>query len=441
MNSPLEEIINIVGREYTLSLPDELEHYEVDTKKPSLVVFPGTTEEISGIMKIASSATLSITPWGGGTKIGFGREPSKVDIIVCTGRLNRILEHEAGDLVATAECGTQLKVFQGVVKGKNQFLAIDPPHEESGATLGGIIATNDSGPRRLRFGTMRESLIGIKFVRSDGYIVRGGGKVVKNVAGYDLPKLYVGSFGTLGLIVEATFRLYPMPESSETCLVSFPTLETSQELVLSILNSPLIPTCLEVLNQRPLSAISDKLNLNLKKDWYAIAVRIEGIEKAVKEQISKLKLVSGDSKGEGILLKGDFEEKLWQEIREFPWRISEKNRTICKAGVLIADLAVVLRALDDLEKESGLKVYVSGQGGTGVLIIAIEGEILSIVKALKSIRALVNSLKGTMVIKEAPSSIKSQVDVWGEIGTSHKMMERLRSLLDPYRVLNPGRFV
>lgn len=430
-----------MGREYTLSLPDELEHYEVDTKKPSLVVFPGTIEEISGIMKVASSATLSITPWGGGTKIGFGREPSKVDIIVCTGRLNRILEHEGGDLVATAECGTQLKVFQGIVKGENQFLAIDPPHEESGATLGGIIATNDSGPRRLRFGTMRESLIGIKLVRSDGYIVRGGGKVVKNVAGYDLPKLYVGSFGTLGLIVEATFRLYPIQESSETCLVSFPNLETSQDAVLSILNSPLIPTCLDVLNQRLLSAISDKLNLNLKKDWYAIAVRIEGIEKAVREQISKLEMISGEKKGEGILLKGDFEEKLWQEIREFPWRISEKNRTICKAGVLIADLAVVLRALDELEKESGLKVYVSGQGGTGVLIIAIEGEILSIVKALKSIRALVNSLKGTMVIKEAPSSIKSQVDVWGEIGTSHKMMERLRSLLDPYRVLNPGRFV
>jgi glycolate oxidase FAD binding subunit len=437
MNSPLEEIINIVGKDYTLSLPTELEHYKVDTRKPTLVVFPGNTEEISEIMKIASSSTLSIIPWGGGTKIGFGREPSKADIIICTRRLNRILEHEAGDLVATAECGAQLKEFQGVLRGKNQFLAIDPPHEESGATLGGIIATNDSGPRRLRFGTMRESLIGIKVVRSDGCIVKGGGKVVKNVAGYDLPKLYIGSLGTLGIIVEGTFRLYPTPEISETCLVIFPTPEKSQEVVLSILNSPLVLTSLEVLNQPLLNAISDRLNLDSKRDMYAIAVRIESIEKAVREQISKLELISG----EGILLEGNIEENLWQEIREFPWRITEKNRAVCKASVLITDVAIFLRAVEELAKESGLKIYASGQGGTGVLIIAIEGEISLIVKAIKSLRSLVNTLKGALVIKEAPSSLKSQVGVWGEIGTSVKIMERLRNLLDPHCILNPGRFV
>src|SRR3990172_2374960 len=168
MKDPLKEIINIVGNDHILSLPTELEHYSVDGIKPNLVVFSETIEAISEIMKVASS------------------------------------EHLASDLIATAECGVSLKKFQAELREKNQFLAIDPPHVELGATVGGIIATNDSGPKRLKFGTMRESLIGIKVVKPDGSIVKGGAKVVKNVAGYDLPKLYVGSLGTLGIIVEGT---------------------------------------------------------------------------------------------------------------------------------------------------------------------------------------------------------------------------------------------
>jgi glycolate oxidase FAD binding subunit len=437
----LEEIINIAGKDYIISLTEELYPYSVDTKKPDLVVFPGTIEEISEIMKAASSSTLSIIPWGGGTKIGFGRTPNNVDVIICTSRLNRTLEHEAGDLVATAEVGAQLKGFQAVLKEKNQFLAIDPPHEKSGATLGGIIATNDSGPRRLRFGTMRESLIGIKVVRPDGCLVKGGGKVVKNVAGYDLPKLYVGSLGTLGLIVEATFRLYSIPEISKTFLLSCPALNTYKEMALSLLNSSVAPTSLEVLNPPLLSAISDKLNLNLKHDMYAIAVRLEGVEKAVREQTLELKRISGKKNGEVILLESYLEENLWEEIREFPWRISGDNRTVCKASVLITDVEILLQASEELARKSGLKIYLSGQGGTGVIITAFEGKISSTVEAIKSLRALVYSLKGALVIKEAPPSVKSQVDVWGEIGTSLRVMERMKSLFDPDCILNPGRFI
>ena len=454
MKDPLKEIINIVGNDHILSLPTELEHYSVDGIKPNLVVFSETIEAISEIMKVASSEHLAITPWGGGTKIGFGRVPDKVDVIVCTARLNRILEHEASDLIATAECGVSLKKFQAELREKNQFLAIDPPHVELGATVGGIIATNDSGPKRLKFGTMRESLIGIKVVKPDGSIVKGGAKVVKNVAGYDLPKLYVGSLGTLGIIVEGTFRLYPIPEASKTYLATFPNLEIFQETVLSILNSSIVPTCFEVLNPDLISAISNNLNLNLKKEKYALAVRIESVEKAVREQISKVKQISEEKNGEGILLKGDIEENLWQEIREFPWRISCDNRTVCKASVLIADVPRVFQAAEELCKKSGLKIYISGRAGNGVLIFAIEverpfdyaqgspqEEMLAVVEAIKSLRALVSSLKGTLVIQDAPISIKSQVDVWGDLGTSHKVMEKLKNLFDPYQILNPGRFI
>jgi len=441
MKDPIEEIIRITGRDSVLSSPHEIEGYSVEGKKPRVIVFPRTVEEVSEIMKFASCESLAITPRGGGTKIGFGREPNRVDIILSTSHLNRVIEHEAGDLVAITQCGISLKGFQKVLGEKNQFLAVDPPHLESGATVGGVIATNDSGPRRLRYGTIRELLIGIKVVRPDGGIVKGGAKVVKNVAGYDLPKLYVGSLGTLGIVVEATFRLYPIPELSETYLVSFPTLDALGESVLSILNSSLVPTCLEALNPALIDVISNKLNLGLTNGRYALAVRIESVEKAVRDQISKVKDICGKRNGEGILLEGNLEEGLWQGIREFPWRTSENKRVVCKASVLITDVPRVFEVLEKLSKDSGLRIHASSRAGNGILIISIEGEIQALIEAIKSLRHLVGSLKGNLVIREAPSPLKSQVDVWGDVGASLRVMERLKSLLDPNGILNPGRFV
>ncbi len=435
----IREIANIVGDYNTVTQSSELGPYSVDGKRPHIIVFPKTAEEVSEILKVASRDSLAVIPWGGGTKIGFGREPNRANILLCTGRLNRVLEYEASDLVVTAECGISLKEFQKVLRQKNQFLAIDPPHCERGATLGGIIAANDSGPGRLKYGTMRESIIGIKVARSDGSIIKGGAKVVKNVAGYDIPKLYVGSLGTLGIIVEGTFRLYPIPETSQTLLVSFPNPEILQEAVLSILNSPLVPSCLEVLNPALISAISDKLNL--EKETYSLAIRIEGVEKAVKDQIFKLKDVCEGKNGEWILVEGDLEENLWQEIREFPWRVCGESRTVCKVSVLITDVLTVLRASEELSKTSGLMIYVSARAGNGVLNISTEGEVLLVIEATRSLRTLVSTLGGALVIQEAPLFLKSQVDVWGEIGSSLEVMKKLKGLLDPCCILNPGRLI
>jgi glycolate oxidase FAD binding subunit len=445
MKDSIKEIINIVGENNTLSPSLEPLRYSVDGKSPDIVAFPQTIEDISEIMKVASRDSLSVVPRGGGTKIGFGREPQQVDVVICTRHLNRIIEYEPSDLVGIAECGISLRDFQKALSEKNQFLAIDPPHIESGATLGGIIATNDSGPMRLRYGTIRESLIGIKVIRADGIIIKGGAKVVKNVAGYDIPKLFIGSLGTLGIIVEGAFRLYPIPEASETLLISFPNIEALHETVLIILNSPLVPSCIEVLNPPLVNVIFDRLNLNLKEE-YALAVRIESVERAVRDQISKVKDICGEKDGEGVLFEGKTEEILWDEIREFPWRICGENRVVCKASVLITDVPSVIQKLEGLSKTSGLRIYASARAGSGILIISIDSisspqdEILPIVETINSIRDFVTSLKGTLIIQEAPPSLKSQIDVWGEVGTSINVMKRIKSLLDPNSILNPGRF-
>ena len=439
----MNEIANITGSDNILSSPTELERHSVDGKTPHLVVLPKTVDEISEVLKLASRRSLAIIPWGGGTKIALGREPEKVDVVLCTKKLNRVLEYEPSDLVAISECGISLGGFQEVLRGRDQFLAIDPPHLNRGATLGGIIATNDSGPRRLRYGSVRESLIGIKVVRPDGGIVKGGAKVVKNVAGYDIPKLYIGSLGTLGIIVEATFRLYSIPEMSQTYLAGFPNVDRLQEAVLSILNSSLVPNCLEVVNPALISAISHKLALNLNIEEYALAIRIESVEKAVKDQISKIRDKCKEKGGDGVILEGRVEENLWQEIRDFTWSmgISEKNATVCKASVLITDVQKVFRALDELARNSGLDVYVSGRAGNGILIILLEGEMSPLIEATRLLRALTIPSKGNLVIQESPASLKSEVDPWGETGHSFRVMEKLKSLFDPHRILNPGRFV
>ena len=439
MKSSIKEIIDIVGENNALLQPPELDPYSVEGKTPSIVVLPKTVEEISEIVKLAFAESLAIIPWGGGTKIGLGREPRRIDVVLSTRRINRVIEHESSDLVAITECGISLEEFQKALRDKNQFVAIDPPHLDSGATVGGIIATNDSGPRRLRYGTIREFLIGIKVVRSDGSIVKGGAKVVKNVAGYDLPKLYVGSLGTLGIMVEATFRLYPVPEFSQTFIASFSTREGLQQAVNTVLNSSLVPTCLEALNPNLAGIISDKLNLNLSKGRYALAVRMESVEKAVREQIARVKDIC---EVDGILVDGNTEKDIWHEVRDFPWsEATVSSKAVCKASVLITDVPRVFQELEELSRNSGLRVLASARAGNGVIISSLDGEIPALVEAVGSLRNLVNSLDGTLVVHDASPDLKSQVDVWGEVGTPLRIMKRLKSLFDPNNIFNPGRFV
>jgi glycolate oxidase FAD binding subunit len=445
MSDSIKEIYNIVGSDNVFDKPQQLESYSVDGKTPSLVVLPKTKEEISEIIKLANRESLSVIPWGGGTKIGLGNEPKQVDIILSTNRLNRVIEHNDSDLVATTECGIKFSEFQAALKEKNQSLPVDPPHVERGATIGGIMATNDSGPRRLRYatthGTMRELVLGIKIIRPDGEIAKAGAKVVKSVAGYDIPKLFVGSLGTLGIIIEATLRLYTIPEYSLTCLASFSSIQTAHATALSILNSSLTPTCLELVDSSLSRCISTELDLDLKKNGYVLAIRFESVEKAVRNQAAKLNEICSNYKGQGVTVEGDIEEKFWYEITEFPY-IKDRNKTVvCKASVPIKDVSTLLEKLEDLSKNSRLAILASARAGNGVLMISLDGDIPNLTKATRSLRQLVSSLNGNMVIQQAPPSIKSEIDVWGEIGSSLQMMKKLKSRFDPNGVMNPGRFV
>jgi len=434
-------LLKIVGEKNALTKEAELESFGVENMVPEVVLFPNDIEQVSEIMKIAYKESLSVLPWGSGTKSALGNKPERADIVVSTKNLNRIIEHGASDLVATAECGITLKKLQSGLNKENQFLALDPPHAGRKATVGGIIATNDSGPERLRYGTLREFLIGIKVVRADGSIFKGGSKVVKNVAGYDLPKLYIGSLGTLGIIVEATFRLYPVPEYSETYIASFPTLEDIHNTVMTLLNSDLIITSLEMLNPELISSLVKRNNLDIEDNKYTLAIGIKNVEKAVKDQISSLKTICDQNGGEGRVISGDQEKKLWEDIRDFPWKLFKAARVVCKVSVLITQIPEVLDTVKKLSDENGIKAYISARAGSGILIVSIKGEVSSIIDSLNSLRGFVSLIGGHLILQEAPSEIKAGVSVWGDFGSGLSIMKKIKSNFDPNNLLNPGRYI
>ena len=220
--------------------------------EPSLVVEPGTIEETSEVMKLASREGLAVSPRGGGTKMGLGNPPRQVDLILSTARMDGIIEHVPGDQIVRAQAGLKLEDLQENLAESDQMLGIDPPEE--GATVGGIVAANASGPRRLRYGTVRDLIIGIKVVLADGTVAKAGGKVVKNVAGYDLSKLFTGSLGTLGVIAEANFRLHPIRESARTVFVEVDDPEQIPEVAQAFTHS----SCQPVRARRPGDALGER---------------------------------------------------------------------------------------------------------------------------------------------------------------------------------------
>ena len=438
-SSIFNQLAGIVGGENASQDPETLESSAVDGVIPKIVLFPDSIEQMSEIMKAASRGGASVVPRGSGTKRGIGNKPHGADIVLSTGRLNRLIEHESADLVATTECGITLSELQSHLGRKNQFLPVDPPHVRGGATVGGIIAANDSGPLRLRYGTSRELLIGMKVVRADGSIFKGGSKVVKNVAGYDMPKLFVGSLGTLGIIAEATFRLYPVPESSGTYFACFESLDEAHGAVRSLIDSALVINAIEHMNPGLAGSIAERLGLGSDCKRYSLAVRIMNVSRAVEDQLKTVTDVSRRNGGKGLIIGAENEEAFWDEVREFPWRSSEPAGAVLKTGVLISDVPRVFLLLDGLSDKYGVRARATARAANGVVIISIDGDKESVINSVKELREFSESAGGSLVVREASPDIKPALDVWGGMGSSLGLMKRIKSAFDPGNILNPGR--
>jgi len=278
----------IAGEDNLIQDPDELKTSAIDGKRPKVIVSPKTIEEVAKIVSYANEQNLTIIPMGSRTKMGMGDIPKKMDIILSTGRLNHITDSDTDNLTLSVESGITLSEVQKRLakEGRGYFLPLDPPFTER-ATIGGIVATNSSGPKRLLYGTARDLITGIKAVFPNGDIVVSGGKTVKNVSGYDMCKVLIGSFGTLGIICEVTFKLLPLPEKEATLWIPFATIDEANGFVQEITHSQLIPASMDILNAMAVKKMKDTVSMPQNRN-YLVAIGLEGVAESVERQISEM---------------------------------------------------------------------------------------------------------------------------------------------------------
>ena len=385
----------------------------VDGVIPAEVAHPSTVDEVGQLLREAAASGSTVVPRGAGTKLGWGNPPTSVDLALDVRRLDDVLEHNPGDLIVRAQAGLPLAALQDRLAATGQLLALDPPEE--GATVGGVVAANASGPRRLRYGTVRDLLIGVTVTLADGTLAHAGGKVVKNVAGYDLGKVFTGSFGTLGVLVETIFRLHPLPAARRVVSIPFDRPERGGEIVQQVLHSALVPTAVEV----------DGAGADVP---HTLTVLFEGIEPAVEAQAGQAARLQPDA------TVGD---ELPESFGRPPYSADEVG---LKLSYLPAAFPQVLLALAGGKRDLGLTHAVRGHAATGVLYVSwpVSDQVGP---GLDRLRAELAPFDASVVVVQAPSYIKAGRDVWGPVGDALPLMGRVKERFDPDRRLSPGRFV
>ena len=401
--------------------------------QPQFVAEPANEEEVAAILAFADREGLKVLIRGAGTQSELGFPPTGGAIILSTARLNQIIEHVPHDMTVTVQAGLPLANLQTILRQARQRLALDPV---SGTTIGGVIATNASGARRLRYGGVRDQIIGVRVVLADGTIAKGGGKVVKNVAGYDLPKLFTGSLGTLGVIVGATFRLYPLPAASRTVVLTTEESAWLSDLAMRALNSPLVPTILDILGS------------NDQEKPSTMAVRFEMGEEAAEAQAATLielaTNVSARLAQTAQILHGEAEESFWSHADKQVAVSDNGNRGVAltvKASILPTEVAHWLSILQHTAQHARLSVSWRAHAGHGLVFARLAGDDDNLlISAIETLRQSAQHILGSLVVLDGPIALTRQLDVWGTI-PALGVMRRLKSRFDPHATLNPGRFV
>ncbi len=384
---------------------------------PQFVIEPENEQQLAAALSCANAAGASVVPRGGATKMGWGNPPKRADLILSASRMNRIVEHVWADLTVTVEAGCTLQSLQAALAQHRQRLAFDALWPAR-ATIGGALSTNDSGALRLRFGSLRDLVIGVTLALPDGTLASSGGKVVKNVAGYDLPKLATGALGTLGVITRAVFRLHPLPRKTRSFSFQAENLAALQTHVLAIQDSKLAHTSLQMRASSADKPLADIL--------------FEATDAGLDAQESQLRL---------LLRPADIQlapENVWHARQEL-WNSSADHQAFARISLLPSAFAKRVESIAEIT----LAERIQWQGvlqATGIGVLRFEGDPARLSAAIARIRTEFEKGGGSLVLLNRPADIFS-LDAWGSPGDTLPLLQAVKNRLDPKNTLNPGRFV
>jgi glycolate oxidase FAD binding subunit len=430
----LRELRRHVG-EPNLLTGDAAAPYALDGSPPLAATFPRSREAAQEVVGLALEHNLTLLPWGGGTDLSPSLQPAS--LMLGTQRMNRLIDYQPDDLTVTVEAGMTVAALAAVLAQRGQILPLDPPLPER-ATLGGMIAGNTTGPSRCAHGTPRDWLIGIHVIGGEGAIIKGGGRVVKNVAGYDLCKLYSGSRGTLGAICELSFKLYPRPEATGTLLIALDSPERAEQLLARIVSAELAPTAVELLN----TAASQRLpEAPLPPEsLLALAVRFDGPKEAVAWQMDELgRLVSEVGAGPLVVVPERRGESVWTMIRDLPAQSADMT---LKAAVPSAEVAAYVAAAHSEAARHELGLAVNAHALNGIIHLRLQaptGTRERRIPLLETLRERATAQGGTLIVRQS-EPLPPEL-VWGPPRSDWPLMQGIKHALDPKGVFNPGSFV
>jgi len=416
---------------------DLIDRYRLNGSVPRAVRQPQTAEEVAEALREAARSGWAVVPWGSGAHQSIGYAPARYDLALDLTRLSRVLRHRPANLTIRVEAGIRLADLNAMLAEHDQWLPLDPPFGDQ-ATIGGILATGLSGPLRARYGSARDLLIGLRVALADGTLIQGGGEVVKNVAGYDLPKLFHGALGTLGVIVEASFKLWPRPKAEATWAFSFSRAEDALPLTLSMLRHPGFPLAVEVLNARAWETLRGTLELPEDpgaRIW--VVVRAGGWPAQVERIGRDAVAAASEARGKDRLPE-ETTSALWARMASvaiLPTPAPTEALGV-RLGLLPSQLTACAAALESTEE---IPVIWRAHGTLGLIYAEGRGPMETLLRWAGELRSFTLAQGGHFTILGGLESAKRTLGLWAPLRPEVEVMRRIKAQLDPEGRLNPGR--
>ncbi len=465
-----ESLARLLGNDSVKSDTATTAGYSVDGVTPGAVAFPKEVEQVAELVALAGRENLALLPWGGGSKMAMGNPPKRLDVVVCTEKLNRIIDVDDANLTVTVQAGVKFWDAQNRFSRQENrcYLPLDDPFTESDraicstrdnigcfvpfdppdvdlTTFGGMIAANSNGPRRLLYGLPRDLILGVRFVAPNGEIIGAGGKTVKNVSGYDISKLIIGSAGTLGIVCEMTARLLPLPESLQTLVVSFDSLQKAGTFIDRIFASPLLPAAVELMNAEACSGLCPN-----DAGKYFVAVALEANEEAVKRMArDMLEMAKATGATGDLTLDEDKHHEFWRAVSNMG---TARQKTVpdlvsLRLNYPLSAWMTIMEKCAENIAPLGVPYTTVAHAGNGVTLLDVlldrHDDLLSKKTAdvVANILTACREAGGNMVVLKSPGTMKSKLPVWGAAGTDYPAMKRIKEQMDPKGIMSPGRFI